>query len=382
MNERQIKNSLVRHATTPKVSVHEYVDGLVAELGDSIASRNKIYLDTRYWIHLRDAAMGRPTHHCHCEILDHIRFLVSTGAAICPVSDVAWMELSKQTDPQTRLATANLLDELSLGIAIMSEQDRIISEIKQFIIPPETIAPTRNLKDRVWVKAGYILGLTVPSIREWPSEHNLLIQKTSVDVFWGITYREIAEKSGALPSMSDHMERSASKITADMRRYAYQINSIKQAFAAESAGALSVFKDAIGDVMIRHFYNTTGNSSPVPKEQLDEVVKKTLTILANAFRLRPKIMAQHIPSLYAYAMCHAAVRMDKSRKFNGHDLLDIHHASSGIPYHDAVFTENPLRVLVTAGNVTLDKTFACTVLAKESDVLDYLKKLSKSTQPT
>jgi hypothetical protein len=376
MNEYQIKASFARHAATPEVSVHEYVDGLVAELGNSIAGRYKLYLDTRYWIHLRDAAMGRPTHPCHREILNCIRYLVSTGAAICPVSDVAWMELFKQIDPQTRLATANLLDELSLGVAIKSEQERVIYEIKQFIIPQETIAPAQNLKDRMWVKAGYVFGVAIPSVKEWSSEHNLLMQKTFVDLFWNITYREMIETSGALPPMSDGMEQSAAKITESMRQYAHQIRSIQQAFAAESAGALSVFKDAIGDMMIRHFHNTSGNRSPVPKEQIDEAAKKTLTVLVNAFRRRPKIMAQQIPTLYAYAMCHAAVRMDKSRKFNGHDLLDIHHASSGIPYHDAVFTENPLRVLVTAGNVALDKTFECTVLAKEGEVLDYLQKIS------
>lgn len=376
MNEQQIKASLARHAATPEVSVREYVDGLVAELGDSIAGRHKLYLDTRYWIHLRDAAMGRPTRPDHREILDRVRSLVSTGVAVCPVSDVAWIELTKQTDPATRQATADLLDELSLGVAIMTEQERVISEIKEFITRPTVTGPTPVLKDRVWVKAGYVLGIAIPTVKEWSPEHNLLAQKASVDLFWQVTHREMAETAGPLPPMSDRWEQSAAKITAAMRRYAHEVRSIQQAFAAESAGALSVFKDEILVLVLRHFRSTTGDRRPVPKEQAEGAAQKTLTALVNAFRLRPKIMAQRVPSLYAYAMCHAAVRMDKSRKFNGHDLLDIHHASSGIPYHDAVFTENPLRVLVTAGNVALDKTFGCTVLAKEGEVLDYLRKLS------
>lgn len=379
MNEQQIKASFARHVATPEVSIREYVDSLVLTLGESIASRHKLYLDTRYWIHLRDAAMGRPTHPDHCEILNHVRTLVSTGVAVCPVSDVAWMELSKQSDPQTRLATANLLDELSLGIAIMSEQERVISEIERFITHPNTTGPAPVLKDRVWVKAGNVLGISIPTVQEWSKEHNQQMQKVSVDFFWQITHREIAEMADSIPLMSDSMELSATKITAAMRRYAHEIRSIKQAFNAESAGALSVFQDAIEVLLFRHYRNTTGNRSPIPKEQLEDAAKKTLTALVNAFRLRPNIMAQHIPTLYAYAMCHAAVRMDKTRKFNGHDLLDIHHASSGIPYHDAVFTENPLRVLVTAGNVSLDKTFACTVLAKEREILNYLRQLSDTT---
>ncbi|MFA5170248.1 MAG: hypothetical protein WC426_01685 [Sulfuriferula sp.] len=376
MNEQQIKTSFAHHAATPEISVREYVNGLVTELGDSIAGRHKLYLDTRYWIHLRDAAMGRPTHPQHREILDRIRSLVSTGAAICPVSDVAWLELFKQTDPKTRVATADLLDELSLGIAIMTEQERVIAEIEQFITHPDITGPVPILQDRVWTKAGYILGITVPTVNDLSKEYNLLMQKASVDLFWQITHREMIETAGELPPMSESIEKSAARITASMQRYSHEIRSIQQAFAAESAGALSVFKDEIGGLVVRHFRNTTGDCSPVLKEQKDEAARNTLTMLVNAFRLRPKIMAQRMPSIYANAMCHAAVRMDKSRKLNGHDLLDIHHASSGIPYHDAVFTENPLRVLVTAGNIALDKTYTCTVLAKEAEVLGYLLDIS------
>lgn len=375
MNERQIKASLIQHTATPEVSVHEYVDGLVAELGDSIAGRHKLYLDTRYWIHLRDAAMGRPIDSRHGEILDRVRSLVSTGAAICPVSDVAWMELSKQTDPKTRLATADLLDELSLGVAIMTEHDRMVSEIEQFITHPHITGSAPILRDRVWVKAGYVLGITIPTAKKLSKENDLLVQKISVDSFWKITLRELFETANGLPKIADPWEQTAARITTDMQRYAHEIRSIQQAFAAESAGVLRVLKNEIEMLVLRHFLSLTGNL-PVSKEEVEGFAKTTLTILSNAFRRRPKIMACRIPSIYAYAMCHAAVRMDKSRKFNGHDLLDIHHASSGIPYHDAVFTENPLRVLVTAGNVALDKTFACTVLAKEGEVLEYLRKLS------
>lgn len=346
----------------------------MADLGNSIAGRHKLYLDTRYWIYLRDAAINRAKHPSHQEILNYIRHLVSCGVAICPVSDAAWMELFKQTDPETRLATADLLDELSLGVAIQTEQERIISEIERFIFPSDPTGLQRN----VWVKTGYVLGLAIPTIDTWSHEHNLMFQKTSVDMFWNATHRELAETAEGEMPMSDSLEQTATQITENMRRYAHEIRSIQQAFTAEISGALKLFKDDIGVLMLRHFRNTTGNRGPMQNELVESAAQTTLTAVINAFRLRPKIMAQQIPSLYTYAMCHAAVRMDRTRRFNGHDLLDIHHASSGIPYHDAVFTENPLRVLVTAGNVALDKTYGCTVLAKEVEVLDYLRNLSET----
>lgn len=376
MNEQQIRAWFARHAATPDNSVRDYVSDLSEKLGDSIANRRKLYLDTRYWIYLRRAAMARAAHADHPKILNHIRSLVSSGAAVCPVSDVTWIELTKQTDPETLQATAELLDELSLGVTIMNEQERVIFEIDQFISHPNVTGSTPILKDRVWVKAGLILGTIIPTMQEWSSDQNLLAQKVCVDYFWNVTHREIIEMACPFPQMSDELEKTAAKITEDKRHYAHQVRSIEQAFAAEISGALSVFKDGIQDLILRKFCKAPGGNEYVPKEQAEESAQRMLNLLTNAFRLRPKIMAQRAPSLYAYAMCHAAMRMDKSRNFNGHDLLDIHHASSSIPYHDAVFTENPLRVLVTAGNVALDKTFDCTVLAKETEVLNYLSTLS------
>ncbi|MEW1781345.1 hypothetical protein AB0305_03995 [Arthrobacter sp. NPDC080086] len=374
MSKPQVEALLARHAAAPQVSTREYVETLVAELGASIAGRHKLYLDTRYWIHLRDAAMGRSVHPAHSEILDLIRSLVSTGVAICPVSDVAWMELSKQRDPETRLATADVLDELSLGVAIKSEQERVVAELEQVIMRPDLAATPPNQGNRVWVKACYVLGITVPMVKNWSDEQNLLFQKASVDLIWQLTHREMAETEGSFQQEADRLEQAAKSITDAMRRYSHEIRSIQQAFAAESAGALRAFKNAIQALIVRAFMSTASDTGSVTKEQVDVATEQMLSGLANAFRLRPKVMAQRVPSLYAYAMCHAAVRMDRSRKLNAHDLLDIHHASSGIPYHDAVFTENPLRVLVTAGNIALDKTFQCAVLSKESEILDYLRR--------
>ena len=334
----------------------------------------KFYLDTRYWVLLRDAAMGRPRDPAQIEILYLLRRLVREGVAICPVSDAAWMELSKQTDRETYRATADLLDELSQGIAILSEQQRVVAEIRQFLTQPLEASTSPVLRHRVWVKAGYVLGLLVPTSDQLSPEQNRLIQKSSIDLFWSTTHRQIADESGPLPPMPDGFAGSAERINEAMARYSHQIRSIQQAFAAESAGILSVFAEDITGIVLQHYRDTTGDPTPVPQSQATETGRKALTALTNALRLKPKLMAARVPTVYAYAMCHAAVRMDKRRKFDGHDLVDIHHAACGIPYHDAVFTETPLRVLVTAGNVALDRTFNCTVMSRDDEIIEFLRK--------
>jgi hypothetical protein len=50
-------------------------------LGQSIAKKKKNYLDTRYSIFLRDAAMDRPRVPTHSSLLQHLRQLVIDGVA-------------------------------------------------------------------------------------------------------------------------------------------------------------------------------------------------------------------------------------------------------------------------------------------------------------
>lgn len=41
------------------MSVDEYVRARHVALGESVVARERVYLDTRYWIIFRDAVMGR-----------------------------------------------------------------------------------------------------------------------------------------------------------------------------------------------------------------------------------------------------------------------------------------------------------------------------------
>ena len=99
------------HLISPEISMEEYFRRKVSLIGRGIVARRKLYLDTRYWVFIRDASLGRPKRLEHIEILSLLRQLVSDGLAICPVSDVAFMELSSQSDDETRKETAKLLDE-------------------------------------------------------------------------------------------------------------------------------------------------------------------------------------------------------------------------------------------------------------------------------
>jgi hypothetical protein len=375
MDVEAMREVLNRHKAEPHVTVTNYVEGLTAKLCESIEGKRRIYLDTRYWVILRDAAMGRPRTSEHTEILTLLLHAVSSGKAFCPISDVALMETLKQSDLTTRFATASLMDELGLGVALQDEQSRIRTELEHFLNHPLIDETTPPLKHLVWTKAAYVLGISLPTSKLLTLEQNRLIQKATVDYFWQATLRQHLEDTADVPLPSDEgLVKTAAKITVDMRSYDHQVKSMKQAFLAEIAGALRAFSKDIETLLLRMHRRQFGHTD-VPPEELKRVHDGMNTMLYNLFRLRADIMAQRAPTMYVYAMCHAAIRMDKTRKMSSNDLLDIHHASA-VGHHDAVFTEKSLQHLLTGGNMAIDKRFNCTILSKERDLIEYLKALN------
>jgi hypothetical protein len=100
----------------------------------------------------------------------------SAGSLLCPISDIAFWELMKQTDEVTRTATAKLMDELSLGVALATEQSRVRLELSHLLgqhAPDD--APL--LKQMVWVKACYVFGEGMPVIPKASSAFNRALQK-------------------------------------------------------------------------------------------------------------------------------------------------------------------------------------------------------------
>jgi hypothetical protein len=366
-------DDVTRHMALPNLSVAEHLRGLMAQASSVCRSRRKLYLDTRYWVFLREAAIGRPNKPEHAAILTVLREKVATGLAVCPVSDVAFMELTSQTDDNTRAATARLWDELSLGIALESERTRVRTELDHFLSFPELEAAPGALRELVWTRPCFILGPIVPDLKEVPPSLRLATQKAFLDTLWEATFEQAARDSSASLGLSERHQRTAADINLEMRRHQHEIPSFEKAFLAEVFGALSVFQEELTAVLSK-LYAREG-ASPVSDIRLRRGAEQITAGLTNGFRYRRGQAAKRLPTLYLFAMCHAAVRMDVQRKFNGNFLRDIHHGMAGVAYHDAMFTEKPLKVLLTAGNVAVDTEFACQVLSDEREVLAYVESI-------
>src|SRR5687768_135569 len=75
---------LPEHRQHPEVSLSQHRLNRIAELAGVVLQRKRIYLDTRYWLFLRDAELGRPQKRLHVELLDVLRTGVQSGQLLCP----------------------------------------------------------------------------------------------------------------------------------------------------------------------------------------------------------------------------------------------------------------------------------------------------------
>src|SRR3712207_6032570 len=139
-------------------SAERYIRQRQIALGQSIAQRRKIYLDLRYWIIARDAALGVRTNPEARKLLHFLRRGVANGTLICPIGGSTFSELMKQRYSEgRRIGTARLMDELSLGVAIIPTRLVTGTEIARSFHAAAKL-PTHEMQELVWTKVAFVLG--------------------------------------------------------------------------------------------------------------------------------------------------------------------------------------------------------------------------------
>lgn len=366
-----INGSIARHAKKPDISIEDYVHDLRVSLGLEVSNKKKIYLDKRYWIFIREAHMGRARKSIHMDLLSKLREFVDSKNGICPISESLFCELNKQTDIKTRRATAELIDELSLGVSLCPFYERVGTEIANFIYKAGGLE-VYKLNELVWLKLSYTLGVIWPSISSLEKETEKLIQKAFTEHMWNISLVEVidalAKGENIDPPTFDDL---AKNLNVNNAAHSEEITNFEQAYLAEISGGFSLFKSVAVDILDGLFLKTTGQRSCISMEERTKYENELHVYFVNLFKSGK--VSKQLPSLHVHAKCHAAIRCDKQRKIKSNDIYDFQHAAGAVGYCDAFFTENPLKILLTSRHVALDREIGCTVISDEIEAVKYLE---------
>lgn len=370
--------ALDRHRAEPNVTPDRHIQRLMIELGESIAGKRKIYLDTRYWIYMRDAAAGRPQTPVHASLLKELRLLVSAGMAVCPISDVLLLEFLKQSDETTRLATARIVDELSGGVALIHEDLRVGTEFAHFFFETGARASVHPIEHLVWTKSCYVWGETYPTKTPLDAATERAMQKAFIDHLWGMSLESMLQELGRpLPDGIVDFEGTAQRLNEANRAHVHELRTFQKLALDELAGVLDLYEDRLADLLAEMYQRQEGRPLEMSEVERRECGARMRTALINLFRLKPEVMRKKAPTLYVSAKCHAAVRWDKKRNLAANDLMDFHHAAAGLGYCDAFFTDKPLKVLLCQHHVGLPGELERFVTADAEEAVGFVRTLAE-----
>lgn len=348
------------HRQKPDVSLQSYVRDKRCQLGAAVASIHRIYLDQRFWLLLRDVALGRSRDMAISDLLAMLRYLVVKGRAVCPISESVFVELLKQSDKSTRLATAQLIDDLSLGVTLIPFDERVRQELCNSFYHQAGAKDLIPLRQLVWTKLAYVLGEVHPSKTPFSPEVELTIQKAFFDHVWNISLVDIVKSIDEPPQFD--WEALAARLNAGNRAHYSTIRSYRQAFRIEFEGGLSLFRNEM--TLLARELNERGFSSFGTK--LSDLTHKQ----------RFDEFSRSVPSLHIHGTCHAAVRWDQKRKLCGNDLFDFHHAEAALGYCDAFLTEKPLTDMLSQQHLGLS-VYRCRMFWAPDSALKWLREIGQ-----
>jgi hypothetical protein len=372
-------NSTFEHnQRTPEVSLEAHVRRTRVALGEAVTRKTVVYLDTNYWICLRQAAQGAPNaDSAYATLLEWLRKAVAAGMLVCPISASTFLELMKQADPVSRLSTASLINELSEGVALIEEQERFETEIAYFIHAKSgDIELLHPLKHLVWCKLSYVLGFVHPTETPFDVATELAIQKAFFDHLWSRSLADIIPKlsdpsgiieAGDFAAIAERLNQANALHAGDLRTY-------DDAYSAEVRGLVDSVGSMALDVLEKMARKRGFAVEDITETHRLEDIKKWKNLLS--FALESDRARDILRTIHIHACLHASVRWNKKRKLKSNDLLDFHHAAAALAYCNAFFTERSLRTLATQGHLALDARYGCRVIASADDAVDYVRNLA------
>lgn len=372
MNPQEVGSSIDRHRASPEVSLDRHTRSRLLELGAMLAPRKAIYLDLCFWILLRDAMRsGAPD--VGLQMLSTLRGLVKSGVAFCPISDGTFLELFKQTDSASRVATAGLIDELSLGVTLVPFHLRVGTEIAHYVHSAKSGASLYPLRELAWSKLSYVMGFVHPTKMAFDVATNLAIQKAFFDHMWdNVSLVQMCSHLGEAFVHADplHFRQTSSNLNEQNQIHAADLKSFRKTYKDELIGVLDLFAGTLAQILAPMLPLEAG---PLPADgtgERAEVDRQCLSFLVGALGTEDGRKA--IRSLHIKSLLHAAVRWNKKQALKPNDLFDFDHAAAAIGYCDAFFTDGPLRAMLSRRDLGLIEDFRCFVGSEVEDCQRYL----------
>lgn len=354
------------------MNIKEFYDKFRIELGEQVLKKHVIYLDIKFWIHMRDASLGTTSNKVHTEIYDRLKLLSQNNLIICPLSESLFQELINIGDENKRLQTAAIMDELSQQISFISPLE---------IAGQELICFMRNCKNKAQGKTSFnpakYVWTKIALVDHTPKyDENFSVadnEHIQVEFLKFLSKHTLVEILGRIKTPSLYDKTSMVKKLNIEKDQNLDFKTFQEVFMDEIEGMLYVIQNDITEVMKFLYFQETGKkptASEIEKFNSDKNIQK---IIYTHFKLGKG--GTKFPYTHIQAAIYAFIRWNKSQRFKENDLADISHATWGLSYCNAFFTERKLASWISNPPLSLQEIYSTVVLYKEEDIINYLKNI-------
>lgn len=363
------------HKSQPEITFDNYAKKKKVQLGEELSKKSKIYFDTKYWVLLCEAYLGREANKLQSKLLHLVIELHDSGGYIFPISEDIFLEVIKQTDESTLSVTVELIDKLSRGVTLVSAEERFQVEFFHFLEEKsgEEIHPLHNL---VWNKLAYTMGLQTPTNPLFSEATNRNIQKAFLDQMWAVSLSDMVAKADF--SSFPHTPDISEKLNKGKTTHINENNSFKQMFLSELAGILDINKSMFEEIMIYKYETATGQRISQEEYAKSNSGQKLANLVYHSFRLNK--VTSELPSYRIIAGLHASTRWNTTQQYEANDMYDFRHAAAALPYCDYFFTEKRLCHQVTQKMLAYDQLYSCNVAWKLKEVTSTVEGIITSQQ--
>lgn len=348
-----------------EITYKEHITRHILQLSNELRNKILVYLDLNFWILLRDCYNGKTKTDRELVFFNKLKSLVESGRLLCPINHSIFIELLKQSDLESRMNTARVVDLFSNATTMIFEIDRENYELQYYVrkklLNDEYISPVFS---KVWTKMPYVMGQYIP-------ENDLIdkstLEKIQIEFFnylWDLKLESmigVINNGGSTPPSS--FEKTADKINYEISLYNNLHKSINSLFKTELRGGLSVYQEQFNRFLT--WFNTTypDLNSKLKKEMgIDSAEKLSKRIESDILKNQIEL---YLPNIYINTCLYTTVRWDSKRNFKPNDFFDFQHSRAALPYYNYFFTERPLKHLLKTRPYELHKKYSCIV---ESDL--------------
>lgn len=360
-----------RHRGQSQVPLIQHRRSRISELERALANRKPIYLDTKYWVYLRDPDES-PDPEAIRELKASLYAGVASGKLFCPLSFALYDELMVIMPLERRLATARIMDDLSLGYSFSGPEDLYGLEITRFFLEnSQTMRRFTYAVQPIWTRIGLLFGEAHPPRGVVPADYELALDKALLDRMWNLTITEMADK------MPEHRQREhvADQINEERRQFPRAGRSFKQLYADELHGLLDFNKHII-DSSLRDVARLVLPPSDIPESAFSaelpaNVPVKLIRDMTTLGRGQPGIAMQRTE-----AALYASLRLDEGRPFRPNDASDIRHTAAALAYCDLYLTERSFEEMARRRDIRSVAPVQCQVSWIPAEALSLLRAIT------